>query len=67
MNDQAKEYREMETRSLVSKLEQLRSDLAEARENVRNGKEKNNAVLRGLRRQVARVATIIQKGTKLYD
>lgn len=61
MSTSIKEYREMDSKALLNKLDQIEQELFEYQETVMNGKEKNHARLRELRKDIARIKTVLKE------
>lgn len=55
------DLREMDQERLATHLRTLRVDYVTVLEGVRSGKEKNHAQLKGLKRAIAQVQTIIRE------
>lgn len=61
MSTSTKEYREMDSKALLTKLDQIEREWFEYKETVMSGKEKNHTRLRELRREVARIKTVLKE------
>lgn len=59
----AKELRNLDTAALQLQLQTWQAEYYGVRENIRTGKEKNHARLKGLRRNIARAHTLLGQST----
>lgn len=61
MASSGKEFRELDQAAVRQRIVKLRQELRLAKEEVRQGKEKNNARLERLRRDIARAQTVLNE------
>lgn len=60
----AHDFRNMTAAELQTRLSTMEQEYYSAIENVRAGKEKNHASVRGLRRDIARATTVLRELSK---